>query len=188
MIPLERCGGLLLCAGLSLRFGPANKLLAPLGGRPLVAAAADLCASAPFAQRIAVVGPGEPALRDLLQACGLTLIENEWPEEGRDQSLRLGLDALSGSAMDGVVILLGDMPHVSLAHLNALAAAADSETAAISHDGEVAMPPTLIPAGLIGHILAQPDFPVRRLLGQPALVPAPAAMLVDYDTPDRFPD
>lgn len=186
MIPLDRCAGLLLCAGLSRRFGPANKLLAPLGGRPLVAGAADLCASAPFAQRLAVVGPGEPVLREHLQRAGLGLVENRTPEEGRDRSLRLGLEALSESAIDGVVILLGDMPHVTLEHLTALAAVAGPETAAISYDGEAAMPPTLIPAGLIGHILAEPNISVRQLLGEPARVPAPAAMLADYDTPDRF--
>jgi len=188
MIALERCAGLLLCAGLSRRFGPANKLLAPIADRPLAAHAAELCRRAPFAKRIAVVGPGEPALCDVLTQAGMTLVENGRPEEGREKSLRVGLEALSGTAIAGVVVLLGDMPHVSLEHLEALAAAADPDAAAISHDGEAAMPPTLIPAALIGTVLAQPAIPVRRLLGAPALVSAPAAMLADYDTPDRFPE
>jgi len=186
VIPLERCAGLVLCAGLSRRFGVANKLLAPFGGKPLAAHVADLCARAPFIRRVAVVGNHEPDLNLLLIEAGLALVVNPVPEEGREHSLRIGLEAIEADNVDGVVILLGDMPHVTLAHLEALAAAGEAERAAISHDGEAAMPPTLVPGGLIGPILAQPAIAVRQLLGKPVFVSARAAMLADYDTPDRF--
>lgn len=186
MIPLERCCALLLCAGLSRRFGPDNKLLMALAGKPLVAHAADLCAAVPFAARIAVVPPGEEVLRTLLRGVGLALVDNHDPEAGRDHSLRIGLAAALVTEAEGVVVLLGDMPHVTPEHLAALAHAAGADGAAISHDGVAAMPPTLIPAGIARAVLAQRDRPVRTSLGPTTEVRADPALLADYDTRDRF--
>nr|WP_275887912.1 NTP transferase domain-containing protein ['Sphingomonas ginsengisoli' Hoang et al. 2012] len=177
---------MLLCAGLSRRFGADNKLLMPLDGKPLVTYGADLCAVAPFASRYAVVAPADIALRDMLSGAGLTLVDNSDPATGRNRSLRIGLAAALTEGVEGVLVLLGDMPHVTLGHLEALARAAEPDTAAISHDGDAAMPPTLIPAAIARAVLGEPDRPVRTLLGEPALVHADPALLADYDTPNRF--
>lgn len=186
MIPLEECVAVLLCAGLSRRFGPGNKLLARLGGRPLVAHAAELCRCVPFAGRVAVVPPGEPVLRGLLLDLGFDLVVNPRPEAGRDSSLRLGLGSALAHDARGVVVLLGDMPHIEEAHLGALSAAADDETAAISSAGGQLSPPTLIPAAAARRAIAAVDRPVRASLGHPAEVTAPVSMLADYDCPEQF--
>lgn len=186
MIALDRCAALLLCAGLSRRFGPDNKLLEPLGGKPLVALAAALVAAAPFASRLAVVAPGDARLRDLLETSGLTLVDNPEPEAGRDHSLRLGLAAALATGAEGIMVLLGDMPHVTADHLAALSEAAVPTRVAISHDGTAAMPSTLIPAAIVGSLLANPHQPVRTLLGEPTEIRASPALLADYDTRTAF--
>ncbi len=50
-----RAVGLLLAAGHSRRFGAADKLAAPLDGRPLVAHAAGALAALPLAARLVVL-------------------------------------------------------------------------------------------------------------------------------------
>ena len=47
--------GLLLAAGASRRFGPKDKLLSPLRGRPLIAHAAEAMRRAALDRRIAVI-------------------------------------------------------------------------------------------------------------------------------------
>ena len=56
----------LMAAGISARYGAANKLLASIDGRPLILRAADAAADWPFAQRIAVVR--DPQAAELLKA------------------------------------------------------------------------------------------------------------------------
>jgi molybdenum cofactor cytidylyltransferase len=187
MIPLEESIAVLLCAGLSRRFGPGNKLLAPLRGKPLVLHAAVLCAGLPIAGRVAVVAPDEPALDAPLVGCGFDLVVNPRPESGKDGSLRLGLAAALASGARGILVLLGDMPHVERAHLLALSAAATDERAAISSDGKIVSPPTFFPASIAQQALDHPDGAVREHLGDAVRIAAPAAMLADYDLPEQFP-
>jgi molybdenum cofactor cytidylyltransferase len=186
MIALEDCAAVLLCAGLSQRFGPGNKLLAPLDGKPLVAHAAELCTQVPFARRIAVVPPAEQELSALLLEFGFDLVVNPRPEAGKDRSLRLGLGRALAPDVRGVLVLLGDMPHVDVAHLRALSVAADDEIAAISSAGDHLSPPTLIPAEIARRATAVLDRPVRASLGRPAEVTASPSMLADYDLPEQF--
>lgn len=186
MIALEDCVAVLLCAGLSQRFGPGNKLLAPLDGKPLAAHAAELCAQLPFAARIAVVPPGEPALSALLLDFGFELVVNPTPDAGKDSSLRLGLDRALAFDMSGVLVLLGDMPHIDVAHLSALSVAAQDEIAAISSASGHVSPPTLIPAKVARQAIAAVGQTVRASLGSPVEVAAPPSMLADYDLPEQF--
>jgi len=186
MIPLEDSVVVLLCAGLSERFGQDNKLLAVLDGKPLVAHAAELCTRISRAGRIAVVPPREPALRTLLIELGFDLVVNPHPQAGKDSSLRLGLGRALARDPRGVLVLLGDMPHINLAHLAALSAAANDEIAAISSAGGHVSPPTLIPAEAARRVITTLDRSVREGLGRPAEVAAPPSLLADYDLPEQF--
>ena len=186
MIPLEDSVVVLLCAGLSERFGQGNKLLAPLDGKPLVAHAAELCTRIPLAGRIAVVPAREPALKALLLELGFDLVVNPHPETGKDSSLRLGLGRALARDPRGVLVLLGDMPHINLAHLAALCAAANDEIAAISSAGGHVSPPTLIPAEAARQVTTIVDQSVRESLGRLAEVAAPPSILADYDFPEQF--
>ena len=186
MIAAEQSAALLLCAGLSERFGPANKLLHPLRGKPLAAHAADLLAGIPFKARIAVAPPAEPQLRALLLGIGFELVENSRPEEGQQLSLRLGLAAALHREASAILVALGDMPRITSDHLDGLLAAAGENRAAMSGNGEISMPPLVVPAQLAREILDS-DMSARDVLeGRAVVVAAPAEQLVDFDTFDQF--
>ena len=186
MIPLEESVAVLLCAGLSRRFGPGNKLLALVAGAPLVAHAASLCAELPFAARIAVVPPAEPKLELLLTGFGFDPLVNPAPENGKDSSLRLGLVRALALDARAILVMLGDMPHVGKAHLRAMFTAATDARAAISQADGAVSPPTLFPAAVARSALDHADRPVRSSLLDPARVAASQSNLADYDRPEQF--
>ncbi|MFW2831712.1 NTP transferase domain-containing protein [Sphingomonas sp. ID0503] len=168
----------LLCAGLSRRYGKADKLLAPLSGRPLAAHAAAMLAGLPFLSRIAVVQAGWSGV-PLLGS--FDIVKNPRPEDGQDSSLRLGLAAALYREPRAILVCLADMPFVTPDHLAAVAA---HNGAAISGKG----PPTLIPADLARLILADPTRPARDHVrsASPAVVTADPLILRDFDRPEDF--
>ncbi len=117
-----RIAALVLAAGQSRRMGRRNKLLAEIDGVPMVARAVD-SALASEARSVVVVTGHEP---DEVRACladrSVRFAHSPDYAEGLSQSLRAGLDAL-GEDIDGVVVLLGDMPRVGPAHIDKLIAA-----------------------------------------------------------------
>lgn len=181
MIPVRETAAVLLCAGLSRRYGDGNKLLTELDGKPLIAHMAGVLAGLPFLDRIAVVGD------DVMTLPGLRPVRNPEPERGQDSSVRIGLAAALEAKPRGVLVCLGDMPFVTAAHLDALAAAATDERAAISSADEWRSPPLLLPAALAGRVLEQHDMPVRSIVAADAIaVPASPDILRDFDTPGDF--
>jgi molybdenum cofactor cytidylyltransferase len=117
-----RVAGLLLAAGQSRRMGSANKLLAPVEGRPLVCHAADALLAARTDPVIVVTGHEAEAVRAALGARPVQLVHNPDYAAGLSTSLRAGLAALPADA-EGVLIGLGDMPRVSAAAIDRLIAA-----------------------------------------------------------------
>jgi molybdenum cofactor cytidylyltransferase len=109
-------GAVVLAAGSGSRFGGA-KLLAPFGGRPLLA---HSCDAVRRAREAALVGPGwvvvaakDGAGRSLVEQAGLMPLLNPRPEGGISTSIRLALDAAAGAAeLGAVLLLLGDQPSV----------------------------------------------------------------------------
>jgi molybdenum cofactor cytidylyltransferase len=99
--------GLLLAAGGARRFG-SQKLVAQIGGVPIVRRAAEGLASG--VDRLVVVTGSEGALvRDALAGLNARCIENtEWAA-GLSTSLRAGILAVEREA-SAVVIALGDQP------------------------------------------------------------------------------
>ena len=185
MIEIGQSAAVLLASGFSSRFGQSNKLLAPLRGKPLVAHAAELVGSLPFRERVAVVAPRESSLRTLLAGYGFRTIENPEPGDGQESSLRLGLQRALLDGPTGIVVLLGDMPNLSSAHIEALAAAAGVATASVSIADGARMPPVLLPAAMARQVLAG-TRPLRDSLGNATEVPASGWMLRDYDTAADF--
>lgn len=136
--PLPSATGLLLAAGASRRFGDANKLLAPLAGRPLVAAAAEAMRALPLDRRIAVIS--DARLIPLLDGFHIVQIS----QGQQSDSLRAGLAAAADPAR--LLIALGDMPLVTTAHLAAiLATCTDDLPAASRNQDSGPMPPACFP-------------------------------------------
>lgn len=99
--------GLLLAAGGARRFG-SQKLVAQIGGVPIVRSAADALASR-VDQLVVVTGSDSALVRDALAGVVARCIENaEW-SAGLSTSLRAGILAVERDAA-AVVIALGDQP------------------------------------------------------------------------------
>jgi molybdenum cofactor cytidylyltransferase len=121
MIAVEATGALVLASGLSRRFGPADKLLAPLRGKPLAAYIATTLGAMPLRARVAVCATGNAGVRTLFEAHNFEVVENADPSLGQAASLVLGLSALARSQPKAMLVCLGDMPFVTAAHLSARA-------------------------------------------------------------------
>jgi molybdenum cofactor cytidylyltransferase len=115
-----RVAGVLLAAGTSSRFGDANKLLAPLDGEPLVRHAARTLVEAGLDPLVAVVGHQHDQVAAALDGLGFTVVTNPLYDDGQATSVRRGVEALDGEAVDAVVFALGDMPAVDPESVRAL--------------------------------------------------------------------
>ena len=114
-------GAVVLAAGAGSRFG-GGKLRASLDGRPLVRHVIDAAVAAGLDPVVVVVPPGDAfAGLDLGPARSVT---NPQPQEGLSSSVRIGLRALEGDAVDAAVILPGDQPRVRSEVIERLVAAA----------------------------------------------------------------
>ncbi|WP_226895936.1 NTP transferase domain-containing protein [Polymorphobacter sp. PAMC 29334] len=116
-------GVIVLAAGRSTRMGAANKLIADLDGKPVVAHVVDAIAAAGLPPPIVVVGHMAAAVRAALGDRPATYVTAPDFAEGMSRSLRTGLAA---APLDwrAAIIALGDMPSVDAETYAALAAAA----------------------------------------------------------------
>ncbi|MFN3525878.1 MAG: nucleotidyltransferase family protein [Paracoccus sp. (in: a-proteobacteria)] len=171
--------GLLLAAGASRRFGAADKLLADLHGRPLIVHAVTAMRATPLDHRIAVIA--NPALLPHLAGFHVITITGA----AQSDSLRAGLDAAGDP--DRLLIVLGDMPDVTAAHLSQVLAATTDDLPAASHNGRSALPPACFPRAWHGPLgaLTGDQGAGRLLRNLPAsqLIAAPG-LLRDIDRPE----
>jgi len=181
MAALERCAAILLAAGLSRRFGPADKLLSDRGGRPLVDHAGETLASLPLARHVAVIRSGAPALRAILEARGFAIVENDRPEAGMAHSLALGI-AAAGDA-DAALIALGDMPQVPAVHFAALCARVEGPHPVAASLGldRVTVPAAFAAARFEALRALTGDHGAQGLLAGAATVAIDPALLADVD-------
>jgi molybdenum cofactor cytidylyltransferase len=117
-----RVAALVLAAGQSRRMGQANKLLAPVDGRPMVAHAVDAMLASRADPVIVVTGHQADEVRAALSDRAVVWAHNPDYASGLSSSLAVGLAALPEDA-EGVVIGLGDMPRMTAAQIDRLIAA-----------------------------------------------------------------
>jgi molybdenum cofactor cytidylyltransferase len=110
---------IVLAAGGGSRFG-GGKLLARLGGRPLIEAVLDNLRAAPIDEVIVVVGAGAERLREVCELYGVRTVDNQEWERGQSTSVLAGLRACTG---DAAVVLLGDQPLIGAGAVGRLVAA-----------------------------------------------------------------
>lgn len=114
---------LVLAAGASRRMGAANKLLAAVDGRPMVAAVAAMLQASRADSVTVVTGHQAAAVRRALAGFGCRLVHNGEHERGIGASISVGVAALAADrGVDAVVVCLGDMPLVSAATVDGLIA------------------------------------------------------------------
>lgn len=135
----EHVVGVLLAAGTSSRFGPANKLLAPIDGEPVVAHAARALCGAGLETVVVVVGHEADRVRAALADRDVTFVENPDYADGQASSVRTGVAAAADAGADAALFLPGDMPFVDPATVDRLVAAyraGDAPALAAAHDGQ----------------------------------------------------
>jgi molybdenum cofactor cytidylyltransferase len=104
--------GLILAAGAGKRFGLEPKLLADLGGRPLLEhAVGAACAVAELERVVVVLGASADRIAAAVDFARAEPVICERWHDGLSASLRCGLDALPGCEL--VIVTLGDEPLVS---------------------------------------------------------------------------
>lgn len=131
-----------LAAGAGRRFG-GGKLLAEVGGRPLIQHVLLNLAEAPVGETIAVVGAEAARVREVCEPFGVRIVENpEWAA-GQSTSVRAGILAC-GSGVKAAVVLLGDQPFVGAAAVEKLVDAfEDGASVAVATYGERRRNPVL---------------------------------------------
>jgi len=117
---------IVLAAGASRRFG-SPKLLAPLGGRPILGHVLDAVAEAGLTDAVVVLGDDAVAIEKAVSWRMARFAVNPRPMDGLSSTLRIGLDlAAEDRTVDAVLVLLGDQPSVRPDVIRAVLAAAET--------------------------------------------------------------
>lgn len=96
-----------------------NKLLMTIDGKPMIASVVDTIAAGGFGSVVVVCGYDETALRQALAGRQVQFVSNAHWEQGLSSSVRAGIAALP-PGIRGAAIMLGDMPLLQVATLQAL--------------------------------------------------------------------
>ena len=121
-----RVVGVVLAAGASTRFG-SPKLLADLGGRPVLQHVLDAIEAAGVDDVVVVLGDGHEATERALARRRQRFVVNPRPQDGLSSSLRVGLAAAGADrAADAAIVLLGDQPDVRQDAIRAVLRAAEA--------------------------------------------------------------
>jgi molybdenum cofactor cytidylyltransferase len=190
----RRIAAVVLAAGRSTRMGAVNKLIAEIGGKPLVRIVAEQALASSARPVIVVTGHERERVEAALDGLPVRLVHNPDYADGLGTSLKAGIAAVPAEA-DGAVVCLGDMPQVSGALIDRLIAAFDPERGAL-----VVVPTTggrrgnpVVWSRRFFHDLMriQGDIGARHLIGAyaEAVVEVPVAddaALIDVDTPESL--
>ncbi|MBB4235827.1 nucleotidyltransferase family protein [Rhizobium esperanzae] len=115
----------ILAAGKASRMGESgrHKLLAEFDGVPLVRRCALTALGSDAACVIVVTGHRRREIEAALAGLPVTLVDNPDYEDGMASSLIAGLSSKRADDADGILVMLADMPGISIAHLNVLISA-----------------------------------------------------------------
>ena len=183
-----------LAAGRSTRMGAINKLIAEIGGKPLVRIAAEQALASRAAPVIVVTGHERARVEAALKGLPVRFAHNADYAEGLGTSLKAGIAAVPADA-DGAIVCLGDMPQVDSPLIDKLIAAFDPERGALvvvpSIDGRRGNP-VVWSRRFFNDLMSIPgDIGARHLIGSyaEAVVEVPVAgdaALTDVDTPESL--
>ena len=192
--PVRSIAALVLAAGRSSRMGGPNKLLAEIGGRPLVRIAVEEALASQARPVIVVTGHQRERVEAALAGLPVDFVHNPYFADGLGTSLKTGIAALPAQS-DGVIVCLGDMPQVDAAMIDRLIGAIDPAKGSL-----IAMPtiegqrgnPVVWSRRFFPDLMAvEGDVGARYLIGRytEAVAEVPLsgkAALTDVDTPEVF--
>jgi molybdenum cofactor cytidylyltransferase len=186
-----RIAAVILAAGRSTRMGPANKLLADLNGKPLLRWVAEAALASQTRPVLAVTGHQAAEVKAALAGLDVTLVDNPDYATGLASSLKAAIRALP-ETIDGALVLLGDMPRITAAHIDRLIAASAAGRIIVPvHEGQRGNP-VLWPARYFPDLLAlEGDAGAKPLLTTHAadiheVDLSTDAIFLDIDTPDAL--
>lgn len=168
----------ILASGLSERFGAEDKLQASLAGLTMLSHVLQTARACQFGEVFVVTQRTAP--EDMMA------LQNDAPELGQGHALRLGARAVLAGDGSHAVILLGDMPLVSVAHILNLISKIDGERSVVSLYDNIRMPPAVFPRQALEFIAAQSSPLGAQVLFDrlnPMTVPLAAEAALDVDTP-----
>ncbi len=115
---------LLLAAGQSSRMGGRDKLMEPVGGKPLLRHMLDLLARSAVDETVVVLPPEPGGRLVAVSGTGARTVTNPRAAEGMGTSIGAGVASLRPD-IDAVLIVLADMPELCAADFDRLIAAFD---------------------------------------------------------------
>jgi len=183
---------IVLAAGRSERMG-TQKLLLPMGGKPVITRIVDELTQCSLQETIVVVGRDAERVQAALQSRPVTFVTN--PDFASDMlsSIRCGLNALPKGCTTALIVL-GDQPNITSQLVQALVSAFEDSGHGIivpAHRGHRGHP-LLIAARFHEELLNQHGAPgLRGLLHSHSdeifcVEVSDGAMLVDMDTPADY--
>jgi molybdenum cofactor cytidylyltransferase len=190
----RRVGAIVLAAGRSTRMGGPNKLMAEVGGRPLVRIAAEEALASRARPVIVVTGHQRDRVEAALLGLDVKHVHNPDFADGLSTSLKAGLAALPPE-VNGVIVCLGDMPQVRAAMMNQLIAAFDPQRGALvvvpTINGERGNPVVWSRRFFPDLMALEGDVGARHLISRypEAVMEVPLsgkAALIDVDTPEAL--
>jgi molybdenum cofactor cytidylyltransferase len=190
----RRVAAVVLAAGRSTRMGAVNKMLAEIGGKPLVRIAAEQAVASHAKPVIVVTGHEREKVEAALKGLPVRLVHNSDYADGLGTSLKAGIAAVPEDA-DAAIVCLGDMPQVDAALIDRLIAALGPERGALvivpTIDGRRGNPVVWSRRFFHDLMSIQGDIGARHLIGTyaEAVVEIPVAgeaALTDVDTPESL--
>jgi molybdenum cofactor cytidylyltransferase len=182
-----------LAAGRSTRMGAINKLLADVDGKPMVRHAVEAALASQARPVLVVTGHMASEVSAACAGLDVTLVPNPAYATGLASSLKAAITALP-SACNGALILLGDMPHITSAHLDLLIAAHARDAIVVPvHTGRQGNP-VLWPVKYFPELLLlEGDTGAKRLIAAHAaqvreIDLETTAIFADVDTPEALTD
>jgi molybdenum cofactor cytidylyltransferase len=183
-----------LAAGRSSRMGGPNKLLAEIGGKPLVRIVVDAVLASRARPVVVVTGHQRDKVEAALAGLSVKFVHNPHFADGLGTSLKAGIAALAAEA-DGAIVCLGDMPQVDAALIDRLIGAFDPDHGALvvlpTIDGKRGNPVVWSRRFFPDLMAVEGDVGARYLIGRytEAVAEVPltgTAALTDVDTPEAL--
>jgi molybdenum cofactor cytidylyltransferase len=185
---------IVLAAGRSTRMGAANKLLADVDGKPMLRHSVEAALASRARPVLVVTGHQADEVRAALTGLDVAFVANPDFATGLSSTLKAGIRGLPETA-DAALVLLGDMPRIETAHLEAMIAASATDAASVIvvpvHQGRRGNP-VLWPSDLFAEMLAlEGDVGARSLMARHAqrvreIELGTDAIFMDVDTPDAL--
>jgi len=192
--PARNAAALVLAAGRSSRMGGPNKLLAEIGGRPLLRIVVEAVLASRARPVIVVTGHQRERVEAALAGLPIDFVHNPNFADGLGSSLRAGIASLPAQA-DAVIVCLGDMPQVEGAMIDRLVGALDPDKGALiavpTIEGQRGNPVVWSRRFFPDLMTVEGDIGARHLIGRysEAVVEVPltgTAALTDIDTPEAL--